>query len=435
MKRLCLSTLFFMLLTCTCVLGQTTITRWFDNKSSSISITYDGGTINQFRIALPIMNSMNLPATFYIVTGDISDAKYKGEFIGRPFNEILEEARTTPCNDSNFLERATAIRYAGSREARLYHTRAGDMFELKRFKEAYAHIDEAYAKIINGQIVPENPSNIFDNDDVDITWAELKEIAGQGHEFGSHTVTHPQLAIYDDANIKYEMGRSKLEILENLGEEHIFSAECPHGTENERVMNLSFQFHHALRNRMPEPFLEEINRWNRKLPGTSKKEYVQWQRGPKSSTPLSVMNSWTDTCLAHQNVWLVLTFHGVDGIGYEPVTSEDLTQFFAYIKENDHKIWVATFKDATKYIRQRMYGEVNALELDDKIVVELSHSLDPKVYNHPLTLKSYLPAEWSDVRIKQGNSQITFRTLSDDNGRYVLYNCLPNKEPVEITKK
>ncbi|MEZ4931439.1 MAG: hypothetical protein R2788_04810 [Saprospiraceae bacterium] len=27
-----------------------------------------------------------------------------------------------------------------------------------------------------------------------------------------------------------------------------------------------------------------------------------------------VMKSWVDTCLAHDNIWLVLVFHGVDGL-------------------------------------------------------------------------------------------------------------------------
>ena len=149
--------------------GQTEITRWYNGKSSAISITYDGGTINQFKVALPIMNKLNLPATFYIVTGDISGSEDIGAFVGRDINEIINESRTVPVNRDNFFERASAIRYVGSMEARLYHTRAGDMFELGKFDEAYRHIQEAYDKINSGEIKPENPSNIYDNPDVDIT--------------------------------------------------------------------------------------------------------------------------------------------------------------------------------------------------------------------------------------------------------------------------
>lgn len=420
--------------------GQTEITRWYNGKSSAISITYDGGTINQFKVALPIMNKLNLPATFYIVTGDISGSEDIGAFVGRDINEIINESRTVPVNRDNFFERASAIRYVGSMEARLYHTRAGDMFELGKFDEAYRHIQEAYDKINSGEIKPENPSNIYDNPDVDITWGELKEIAKQGHEFGSHTVTHPQLGIYDDANLLYELEKSKDEILKNLGAAHTFSAECPHGSENKRVMEFAYKLHPALRNRMPEPFLEEINRWNRMAPGTSSKEYVQWQRGPKTSTTIEAMNAWVDTCLTHEKVWLVLTFHGVDGIGYEPKTGKEVTDFFTYIKKHDDKIWTATFKDAVKYIRQRMYASLTQTTVADKasggkIAIELKHSLDKELYDHPMTLKTYIPKEWIGAKVKQGDTYLKSELLNDSKGRYILYNALPNSALIEIIQR
>ncbi|HCT94166.1 MAG: hypothetical protein A2X19_09080 [Bacteroidetes bacterium GWE2_39_28] len=430
--------------------GQTEITRWYNDKSSAISITYDGGTINQFRVALPIMNKLNLPATFYIVTGDISDSQDKGEFIGRDVREIIKESKVIPVNKDNFFERASAIRYAGSMEARLYHTRAGDMFELGKFEEAYRHIQEAYDKINSGEIKAENPSNIYDNPDVDITWGEIREIARQGHEFGSHTVTHPQLAIYDNANLLYELEKSKEEILKNLGPVHTFSAECPHGTENKRVMEFAYKLHPALRNRMPEPFLEEINRWNRMAPGTSSKEYVQWQRGPKTSTSLDAMNAWVDTCLAYEKVWLVLTFHGVDGIGYEPKTGAEISGFFNYIKRYEDKIWTATFMDAVKYIRERMYSSIRQTTpgdkvsgetasgnkvSGDKILVELNHTLDKELYDHPLTLKTYIPKEWAGVSVKQGDTYLKSELLNDSKGRYILYNALPNSKIIKIEQR
>lgn len=50
------------------VYGQTTISKWQDGKTGAVTITYDDGSINQFRKALPIMNRLNIPATFYIIT-------------------------------------------------------------------------------------------------------------------------------------------------------------------------------------------------------------------------------------------------------------------------------------------------------------------------------------------------------------------------------
>ena len=444
---------FLLLLTLVAgdIYGQTEVLKWKDGKTSAISITYDGGTINQFRVALPMMNEMGLPATFYIVTGDITGAEYTGEFIGRDVGKIVEESKTVKTSLQNLFERAAAVRYLESTEARLYHTRAGDMFEIGKTDDAFREIDRAFAAFSKGSLKKDLPGNIFDNPDVNISWDEIKQIASAGHEFGSHSVTHPQLGIYDMPNMRYEIEKSKEEIVKHLGESHAFSAEIPHGIENPRDMEYAVRFHEVLRNRMPAPYLEEINRWSRTTPSESGKHYTQWQRGPKSNTSLKAMNAWIDTCLAYENVWLVLTFHGIDGIGYEPKNSADLKAFFNYIKNNENKIWVATFRDVVKYIRQRMASSIthmvesgNLVEdsislrgsknIDNdnerssikKIVIGVRHTLDKSVYNDPLTLKSYLPQGWNDVTVNQRGVALSHELLNDSGGKYVIYNALPN---------
>jgi len=435
------SLLFLFLLVAGDSYGQTEVLKWKDGKTAAISITYDGGTINQFRVALPIMNELGLPATFYIVTGDITGAEYRGEFIGRDVSEIVEECKSIKTNLQNLYERAAAVRYLQSTEARLYHTRAGDLFELGKADDACREIDRAFTAFSRGVLKLDLPGNKFDNPDVDISWIEIKKIASAGHEFGSHSVTHPQLGIYDFPNMRYEIEKSREEIVKHLGESHAFSAEIPHGIENPRVMEFAGRFHQALRNKMPAPYLEEINRWSRKTPSESGMQYIQWQRGAKSNTSLKAMSSWVDTCLAYENVWLVLTFHGVDGIGYEPKSSAELREFFSYIKSNENRVWVATFRDVVKYIRQRDASSVTQimenLEREDmstgkKIVVGLKHNLDKEIYNYPLTLKSYLPQGWSEVSVTQGGTTLTYKKFSDKGGNYIIYNVLPNKELITI---
>ena len=65
-------------------IDATQITKWQYGKTGAVSLTYDDGSINQFRIAVPIMDSFNFPATFFIITGEIPGSRYHGTFIGRP---------------------------------------------------------------------------------------------------------------------------------------------------------------------------------------------------------------------------------------------------------------------------------------------------------------------------------------------------------------
>jgi peptidoglycan/xylan/chitin deacetylase (PgdA/CDA1 family) len=402
---------------------KTTITKWQDDKRAAVSLTFDDGTRNQFTVALPMLNQLTIPATFYIITGDVAGSKYHGKFIGRPVQEIIRGTADTPTHKDNFFERASAIGFLGYKGTLTYHTNAGTLFEQEKYDEAYKLIDTAYMKVRNNEF---EPANKQDESKKHLTWEAVRQYARQGHEFGSHTVTHPRLAVLTEPNMLYELEKSKEEIRDKLGEKYTFSAECPYGTEDERVMEYAYKIYPSLRNRMPEKYLEELNRSSKVQPGTLKNEYIQWQRGAVTRTSLPLMKSWVDTVAAHDNNWLVLVFHGVDGIGWEALSSDTLREYFQYIKDNDDKLWIATFADATKYIRQRMNASVNGKRSGDNIVVELTHKLDKKMYDLPLTLKTYVPSTWARVRVKQGKNEQTLSSSNDDQGTFVLYRMQPN---------
>ena len=51
-----------------------------------------------------------------------------------------------------------------------------------------------------------------------LTWSQVRELRKAGVEFGSHTVTHPQLRGVSTEQMRMEVGRSKDDIEEKLGE-------------------------------------------------------------------------------------------------------------------------------------------------------------------------------------------------------------------------
>ncbi|MDX1741900.1 MAG: hypothetical protein R3178_11425, partial [Rhodothermales bacterium] len=53
--------LSLMLASCSTDVGRTTIEKWPDGKRAAVSITFDGGTTNQFAMARPIMDELGLP--------------------------------------------------------------------------------------------------------------------------------------------------------------------------------------------------------------------------------------------------------------------------------------------------------------------------------------------------------------------------------------
>jgi peptidoglycan/xylan/chitin deacetylase (PgdA/CDA1 family) len=413
--------------------GNTTITKWQDGKKGTVSITYDDGSINQFRKAMPLMNELGMPGTFFINTGSFPGSTYKGTFIGRDVKEIIAETATIPTGEENYFERASAASYLGYRGTIEDFYRAGAAFDAEDPERAYQLIDELYSKVRSGGYPPREEPKEQDNTGDRITWDDLRKFAEQGHEFSSHMVTHPRLSSLDEPNALYELEKSRLEIQSHLGERHTFSAEVPFGTEHERAMEYAHRYYPALRNRMPEPWLEELNRSNRQDPGSFDREYVQEQRGALQRTHLPLMKSWIETTVAHDNVWLVLVFHGVDGIGWEALSIDTLDTYFRYIASLEDELWIATFGDVTRYMRERMNASLTSLRQGNKILVDVSHPLDPLQYDLPLTLKTYVPAGWKDVQVEQGSIQMV-QTRTDNQGTYVLYRAIPGGGQVQLSR-
>lgn len=393
------------------------ITKWPEDKKGAISITFDDGIINQLTVAKPILDSLGLPATFYIITGKV-EGSGKGKFIGRDPNEIIRETGLTKTDSSNFFERASLIAFTGTTEAEDYHARVGSMFESGKVQEAYKLLDEGFEKIRTGKMVNTGEVVFHNNVEDTTTWEQYKYYSSQGHEIASHTVTHPRLAVLDEANMLYELEQSKADLLKFIGEESIFSAEGPYGTENERAMEYGHEIYPSLRNRMPETWLEEINRGSNAEPGESNKEYVQWQRGILTRHSFEDMKAWIDTTMNHGNIWLVLVIHGVENLGWEPKTKDQLEEYFSFMKSTENDLWIETFRDVTKYVRARKNTQIESSLENDKITISLNSELDPLVYSVPLTIKTYIPERWKQAK---NRNQENLEILEDSIGRYVLF--------------
>ncbi|HEU5366736.1 MAG TPA: polysaccharide deacetylase family protein [Hanamia sp.] len=415
--------------------GKTEITKWQGGKKTAVSITYDDGSRNQFKVALPIMERLKLPAKFFVITGPIKGSVHPPKFVGRPVEEIISETATIPTNENNFFERASACLYLGYAGTLPYYNKADALYESGKAEQAYKVMDTLYMKARDKELPIGKDTSMEMAQEEGLTWDDLKNYAARGYEPASHTVTHAHLAILDSANMNYELRKSKDDILKHLGPKFTFSAEVPFGIEDKRVMKFGFPIYEALRNSMPEPWMDEINRGYKEQPGNSTKEYVQWQRGPLSKTPMTLMKSWIDTSLAHNNIWLVLVFHGIDDIGWEPTTHQKLQEYFEYVKSKENNIWVAPFGEVARYVRERMDAKVKTNDEKNKITVDLAHSLDHQTYDLPLTLKTYVSPHWKKVLVKQNGKVQSIVSLTDADGSYILYKAIPNKGMIIISKK
>jgi hypothetical protein len=149
-----LAALNFSSALCQAHTGFTTITEWQDGKNGAISITYDDASRHQFTRALPLMERLKLPATFFVITGPITGSRYHGRFVGRPVEDIIKESATLPTDAGNFLERCSAAGYLGYQGTISYHTRAGGLYSSGKKQLAYQLMDSLYARVRHGDLQP-----------------------------------------------------------------------------------------------------------------------------------------------------------------------------------------------------------------------------------------------------------------------------------------
>jgi peptidoglycan/xylan/chitin deacetylase (PgdA/CDA1 family) len=435
MKRLSPLLTFLLILLPGTVKSQTqltTITKWQDNKPAAVCITYDDASINQFKIAIPLMDERGIPGTFFIITGDIPGSRYQPKFIGRPMETIIRETATVPTGEANFYERLSLVRYlaeiAQIDSLRTFNVQSTADSYTRRTKEACAQVDSAFAKI-RGRTLTPVPFQFRK----DLTWDMLRQYAKKGHELANHTISHAYLPAMDQANMFYELDMCSEDIRRELGPKYTFSAECPFGTHDIRLLTLVYPKYPLYRNGMTENYIHVILRGVNEDPAASGKEYVQWQRGAVSASTMPEMKGWIDTSIK-DTLWFVLVIHGIDGVGWEPLTTATVREYFDYIKSRENNLWIATFGDIGKYMRERVNGIVSSYAFGDVITVTVSHPLDRTVYDLPLTLRTTTPASWTGVTIAQGARKSSVPVIHDSGGSYVSYRAVPDGTPITLTR-
>ena len=303
---------------------QTEITKWQDGKLAAVSITFDDSTINQFRIAVPLLNERGLPATFFVITGEIPGSKNHPRFVGRPIMEIIRESETVPTNRQNALERSSMLRYLGEVQRvevvlkNFKPNGAGSLIE----KGEFAHFDavlaalrqtgETYAVGSKPFVPVRSQEDGRPAAQGGLTWDELRTVAARGHEIANHLVSHAHTPGLDEANIRYEAEKAEEDLRAHLGPKHTFSIESAYGIHDARVEKILVPRFPLTRNWVSDEFMDGIFRGDRRDPTQMTKPYVQWQRGPLSKTTIEEMTGWVDKSL-ESGAWLVLVVHGVEG--------------------------------------------------------------------------------------------------------------------------
>ena len=87
-----------------------------------------------------------------------------------------------------------------------------------------------------------------------------------------------------------------------------------------------------------------------------------------------------------------------------------------------------------RYIKERMNAEVSYSQENGNINVTLVHSLDKKLYDLPLTLKTHVEPSWEEAKIVQGKSVANVEVLREGASTFVIYQAMPGEESITISR-
>jgi peptidoglycan/xylan/chitin deacetylase (PgdA/CDA1 family) len=173
-----------------------------------VVVTFDDGYKDNLEVAAPVMNRLGVPGVFYITVDCIDNQRL-------PWPARLRFAIYTTTKHSLACE--SLLFTLGSAEQRT---------------EAFLKLSDLCAPL-SGQVQEEFVRAVESQLEVDssriearllMTWDEIRKLAGSGHEIGSHTMTHPNIAYVAESEMQVELTQSKRRLEQELKQEIIHFA-------------------------------------------------------------------------------------------------------------------------------------------------------------------------------------------------------------------
>jgi peptidoglycan/xylan/chitin deacetylase (PgdA/CDA1 family) len=182
-------------------------------KGRPVVITFDDGYSDNLDVAIPILNQVGVPATFYVAVASVDTRKL-------PWPSRLRFSMHTTRKPSWRASDGTVYTLGTFQERDRAFLRASD-----ECCQLAGDTQEAYVTKLERELdaaVPEAKGDLM------MTWDQVRSTLRSGHIVGSHTMTHPNMAYIGEADAERELQLSKQRLEAELKQPvpH-FSYPCP----------------------------------------------------------------------------------------------------------------------------------------------------------------------------------------------------------------
>lgn len=255
-------------------------------------------------------------------------------------------------------------------------------------------------------------------------WDNIRRAAVAGHEIASHSVTHSKFSTLTESQQEAELRNSRDTIDKQIPSQKVLTFAYPNCVRGKEA--LVARYYMAART-CNENRIEPSNPANML-------RINSFSYG--GSVSAQTLNGTADASIA-QKGWGTILIHGIDNAGgYNPVKSSMLKTHFDYLQTRKNQIWVATFADVARYIRERQSVSLKQIRrTSDSLVVKLSDTLPDGTYNVPLTILRPLPAGWNTCFVSQNGRALKDSIVTVNSKRQVMFDAVPDGGDIVISTK
>ncbi|MBK8267399.1 MAG: polysaccharide deacetylase family protein [Planctomycetes bacterium] len=188
------------------------------NSRPLAAITFDDGYQDNFRFAVPILNEVDLRATFFVISNLIGTSK-------RPWYDELAHL----VSESESF--AMALNWLNRNH---FTSNSSHQLDAQGIVALAKKLGTDNRRELIEQL-SEGRSEAVRTDDCIVTSQQMHAMQSAGHEIGSHSSTHEILTQLDDASLAHEVAGSRRQIEELLGRSiRLFC--YPNGDTDDRVV-------------------------------------------------------------------------------------------------------------------------------------------------------------------------------------------------------
>jgi len=259
---------------------------------------------------------------------------------------------------------------------------------------------------------------------------DIQELAADGQEIASHTVTHSKLARLRHDDVVYELQQSQ-SYLQQLTGQKVHTLAYPYGNYDQDVMDVARDYYIAARSTLS---------WAINSASPDEDEFYELlviaphEDGPGDENALAYLQYWVEQAVMERK-WDIEMFHsiGIEG-GYDTVSSEAFDTHVEYLAQNQD-VWVAPMGTVSEYIHERDAASVTVVSQNgNSMTLELNCGLDDR-FDTPVTLLTDCPPQWASkvVRVQQCQTVQFAEIVSKQGSLYIMYDAIPNACPIELS--